>query len=76
MDVGTTDRRGADVNAALSPEITHRVSSLHQRAESLRTQADALPELLARTYRRRAAELELEAWALEVRSGAGEPVAA
>lgn len=57
-------------------EISHRVAHLTQRADSLRAQAADLPELLAQTYRRRAAELDLEAWALEVRSGAQVPVAA
>jgi len=57
-------------------EVAHRVALLTQRADSLRAQADTLPELLARTYRRRAAELDLEAWALEVRSGAQVPIAA
>jgi len=66
---------------ALPPEVTHHVNVLNERAHSLRAQADGLPELLAKTYRRRAAELELEAWArrewaTEVRNGAGEPVAA
>lgn len=42
---------------------------LQARARSLRAQADHLDDLLAQTYRRRAAELELEAWLLEVRSG-------
>ena len=61
----------------LPPEIAHRTTVLHDRATSLRAQAEALPELLARTYRRRAAELELEAWALELRSGGiAEPAAA
>ena len=61
----------------LPPEIAHRTTVLHDRAASLRAQADALPEVLATTYRRRAAELELEAWALELRSGGiAEPVAA
>jgi hypothetical protein len=53
----------------LPPEIAHRSTVLHDRAASLRAQADALPELLATTYRRRAAELELEAWATELRAG-------
>ena len=61
---------------ALPPEVTHHVNVLNERAHSLRAQADGLPELLAKTYRRRAAELELEAWATEVRNGAGKPVAA
>jgi hypothetical protein len=49
---------------AESPEL------LRSRAQSLRAQADQLSELLATTYRRRASELELEAWVLEVESGA------
>ena len=61
----------------LPPEIEHRTTVLHDRATSLRMQAEGLPELLAQTYRRRAAELELEAWALELRSGGiAEPAAA
>ena len=42
---------------ALPPEVTHHVNVLNERAHSLRAQADGLPELLAKTYRRRAAEL-------------------
>jgi len=64
------------MNIEIPAEITHRVSQLTQRAESLRAQSAAVPEVLAQTYRRRAAELDLEAWALEVRSGAQVPVAA
>jgi hypothetical protein len=65
------------MNITLPPEITHRTTVLHDRAASLRAQADALPELLGQTYRRRASELELEAWALELRSGGlVEPAAA
>ena len=61
----------------LPPEIEHRTTVLHDRATSLRAQADTLPDLLGQTYRRRAAELELEAWALELRSGGvAEPAAA
>ena len=53
----------------LPAEVTHRTTVLHDRAASLRSQADALPEVLAQAYRRRASELELEAWALELRAG-------
>ena len=42
---------------------------LHSRAESLRNQSLTVDEVLAKTFRRRAAELELEAWASEVRAG-------
>jgi hypothetical protein len=35
----------------------------------MRQQASGLPEILADSYRRRAAELELEAWIAEVQSG-------
>ena len=62
---------------ALPPEVEHRTTVLHDRAESLRAQAADLPDLLGVTYRRRAAELELEAWAMELRAGGiTEPVAA
>ncbi len=64
------------MNIDIPAEITRRVAQLTQRADSLRAQADGLPDVLARTYRRRAAELDLEAWALEVRAGARAPLAA
>lgn len=42
---------------------THETpSSLQDRARRLRLQAAALPPLLAETYRRRAAEVDLQAW--------------
>jgi hypothetical protein len=43
--------------------------TLRDRAGSLRQQSTSLPEILADSYRRRAAELELEAWIAEVQSG-------
>ena len=43
---------------------------LRHRAESLRQQAATLDEVLGTTYRRRASELEMEAWVLEIRAGA------
>lgn len=45
------------------------VATLRHRAESLRHQADALDEVLALAYRRRASELEMEAWIHEVQAG-------
>ena len=41
---------------------TESPSSLQDRARRLRLQAAALPPLLADTYRRRAAEIDLQAW--------------
>ena len=50
--------------------LVARAHDLRERAEHLRDLAAAAPnDLLATTYRRRAAELELEAWASEVTSG-------
>lgn len=46
-----------------------RAAVLRRRAAGLRDQADELDPVLAETYRRRAAEMELEAWVCEVRSG-------
>ncbi len=43
--------------------------ALRGRAGHLRSEATDLGDVLADTYRRRASELELEAWIAEVRSG-------
>jgi len=43
----------------------HEVRMLRSRAESLTAQAKSLPEPLAITYRRRARELQLEAYLLD-----------
>lgn len=43
-------------------EIHDTISSLQARARRLRQQAGALTPLLAETYRRRAAELDRQAW--------------
>jgi hypothetical protein len=64
------------MNIEIPADVAHRAAQLSQRADSLRAQAADLPELLGRTYRRRAAELDLQAWALEVRAGGQIPVAA
>ena len=45
------------------------VSALQGRAAHLRRQARAMHPLVGKAYRRRAAELELGAWALAIRSG-------
>ena len=57
------------VTAAVDTELVHQANAIRDRAHSLRVQSGALPEVLAATYRRRASELELEAWLLEVTSG-------
>ena len=49
--------------------LLDQAKSHSQRAASLRAQAGALPTVLADTYRRRASELELEAFIAEVQSG-------
>ncbi len=42
---------------------------VRHRAESLRQRSAGLDEMLSLSYRRRASELEMEAWLLEVRAG-------
>ena len=42
---------------------------LRERAHSLRVQADSLTAPLANAYRRRASELELEAWLDDLSAG-------
>lgn len=49
--------------------LVARAHQLREHAADLRNEANGFDEILATTYRRRAAELELEAWATEVRSG-------
>ncbi|MCU0268670.1 MAG: hypothetical protein MUF83_08485 [Acidimicrobiales bacterium] len=55
--------------SAIDDQLTGQARSLRVRAESLRTQAGQLPDVLATAYRRRAAELELEATVLELQAG-------
>jgi hypothetical protein len=64
--VGTKPVRG--MPGVVDLRLIERADLLRERAEQLRDQADHLDPVLATTYRRRAAELELEAWANEVRS--------
>jgi hypothetical protein len=54
------------VDQALVAEAT----AMRRRAAGLRHEADGVAnDLVARSFRRRASELELEAWVLEVRAG-------
>lgn len=48
-----------------SADEPHEVRMLRSRAESLTAQAKSLPQPLAVTYRRRARELQLEAYLLD-----------
>jgi hypothetical protein len=48
-------------------------AQMRRRADALRHEATEVDnELVARSFRRRASELELEAWVLEVRAGVPE----
>lgn len=64
------------MSADCSPDIIHHTAVLCGRADSLRGQAEGLRPLVAQAYRRRASELELEAWAIKARSCEAEPIAA
>ena len=50
-------------------QLLDQAHHLRQRATSLRSQAPALSPVLATAYRRRASELEFEAWVSELQSG-------
>jgi len=50
-------------------ELLAEAGALRLRAIALRSHADDLGNIVAPSYRRRASELELESWLLEVRSG-------
>jgi hypothetical protein len=44
-------------------------AELRRRAGQLRAQADHLGDVVANSYRRRASELEMQAWVVELQSG-------
>lgn len=67
-DDTTTIDRTDTFEQELLDEARAEVQVLRHRARSLRQQADHLDEVLAIAYRRRASELEMEAWVLEVQS--------
>jgi CHAD domain-containing protein len=50
-------------------ELLEQAHTLRERATSLRTQAETLVPVLGATYRRRASELELEAFLTDVAAG-------
>ena len=51
-------------------KLLAEAANLRHRASSLRDQAGSLDDVLSLTYRRRASELELEAWLLDAHAGA------
>jgi hypothetical protein len=53
----------------IDQELVEHAHVLRQRAHSLRHQADALDAVLANAYRRRASELEIEAWVTALQAG-------
>ena len=53
----------------IDEDLRRRARLLRQRATSLRSQAAQLSAPLATAYRRRASELELEAWVADVQAG-------
>jgi hypothetical protein len=66
----STTTTTSTVDEVLVAEATH----MRLRAESLRQRAVRLDDVLGMSYRRRASELEMEAWVLEVRAGVPEPL--
>jgi hypothetical protein len=63
----------ATITRKIDEALVAEAANMRHRAESLRQQAANLDEVLAMSYRRRASELEMEAWVLEVRAGVPEP---
>lgn len=60
----------AAANTPMKPDAGKcHTTSLERRALTLRTQAEDMNPMEALAFRRRAAELELEVWAIKVRSG-------
>ena len=67
--VAQPETAGGTATPVIDTELVRYAHTLHSRAESLRNQSLTVDAVLAPTFRRRAAELELEAWATEVRAG-------
>jgi hypothetical protein len=63
------DHPGFDIESMIDRRMVADAQQLRERAKGLREQAEQLEPLLATSFRRRASELELEGWLLEVRSG-------
>jgi hypothetical protein len=55
--------------AEIDRELVEQAHVLRERAHSLRHQALSLSRPLGTAYRRRASELEFEAWVSELQSG-------
>ena len=53
----------------IDQELVGQSRQLRERAHSLRDQSSALSRPLATAYRRRASELEFEAWISELQAG-------
>ena len=64
-----TMSRHTTAMARADQDLLRHARATRDRATSMRRQAEGLPEVLADSYKRRAAELELEAWIAEVQSG-------
>lgn len=65
IEVPHVDDRAREIDESL---VQHS-RLLHSRADDLRHQAEELDPMLARTFRRRAAELDLASLVAELRSG-------
>ena len=69
MTTTSTHTATLDALPSVDSGLAHLARTTLDRAHSLRIQADALPDVLALTYRRRASELELEAFLIEAAAG-------
>jgi hypothetical protein len=69
----TTTTATATSTRSVDEALVAEAANMRHRAESLRQQASNLDDVLSMSYRRRASELEMEAWVLEVRAGVPEP---
>ncbi|MEA3217571.1 MAG: hypothetical protein QOJ19_3727 [Acidimicrobiia bacterium] len=69
MKGATHETTFSNVTMSAVDDEVESVDVLKQRAEALRRTASSMHELVARAYRRRAAELELQAWLTQVKAG-------
>jgi hypothetical protein len=69
MNVAAGQTPAPNLTMISNDDFDREVQFLKRRAEALRRGADGVHHVVGQAYRRRAAELELQAWLTQVRAG-------
>jgi hypothetical protein len=69
MTAARGDARPTTLRLIETDDSRYQAQALRQRADHLRRTSTTMHSLVAQAYRRRASELEFEAWLTDVRAG-------